>query len=91
MAADLVGLCRRCRSLPRSAWCDPCPFKLFAVDGASRVFGPSLAHVPPVMALCSPPAVRQLLAITIPSLCGQGRSPGQGADDHLVVRRHPQQ
>ena len=67
MAADLVGLCRRCRSLPRSAWCDPCPFKLFAVYGTSRVFGPSLFHAPPVMALCSPPAVRQLLAITIPS------------------------
>jgi hypothetical protein len=47
MAADLVGLYRRCPSLPRSAWYDQCPFSLFAVDGGSRVFGPRLGHVPP--------------------------------------------
>ncbi len=34
MAADPVGLCRRCSSLPRSAWYDQRPFSLFAVDGA---------------------------------------------------------
>jgi hypothetical protein len=43
MKADLVGLCRRCRSLPRSAWCDSCPLELVAIERASRIFGQSLA------------------------------------------------
>ena len=45
MAADPVGLSRRCPPLLRSAWFKQCPFSLFAVDAASRAFGPTLAHV----------------------------------------------
>lgn len=71
MAADLVGLCRRCPSLPRSACCDPCPLEMVAVDGGSRVFAPRLAHVPPAMVLRSPPAVGQLLEIPIPASAGR--------------------
>ena len=66
MAADRVGLCRRCPSLPRSAWCDSCPLELVAIEGASRIFGPSLAHLPPAVALRSPPAVRHLFGVPIP-------------------------
>jgi hypothetical protein len=37
VAADPVGLCRRCPSLPSFAWYDQRPFSLFAVDGAPRL------------------------------------------------------
>ncbi len=42
MAADPVGLCRRCPSLPRSAWYDQRPFSRFVVNGAPR-FASALA------------------------------------------------
>ena len=78
MAADLVGLCRRCPSLPRSAWCDPCPFKLVAVDGAFRVFGASLAHVrrPWRSAHHRPSAVARHYI----QFCGQGRVPARAPE-----------
>jgi hypothetical protein len=42
VAADPVGLCRRCPSLPRSASYDQRPFSRVVVDGALR-FAPALA------------------------------------------------